>query len=116
MNTMKRNEAFARALKAFGPWNTWSRAEHLAYGLVRGTPYSSMEKCCNDNPLSVSVEYALWKLGAWPEHPYPTDGKFHCIPNDLRKETWELISWVHKPVRGPRIRPSNRPNQQEAAQ
>lgn len=115
MQTMKKKEAFARALKVFGPWNTWRREHHLAYGLIRGIPYSRMEKCSNDNPLSVSVEYALWALGAWPECPKPTDGKFHGIPIEYRKETWGMIEWVHKTIRGPRIRPSNRV-QMEAAQ
>jgi hypothetical protein len=108
MQTMKKKEAFARALKVFGPWNTWRRDQHLAYGLIRGIPYSRMEKCANDNPLATMVEYKLWALGAWPENPKPTDGKFHCLPNEYRKEVCALIEWVHKPVRGPRIRPSNR--------
>jgi hypothetical protein len=116
MQTMKRNEAYARAIKVFGPWNAWKREHHLAYGLIRGISYSKMEKCCNDNPLAVPVEYALWALGAWPENVKPNDGKFHCIPIEYCKETWGLIQWVKKPVRGPKIRSANKPQQQEAAQ
>lgn len=116
MHTLKRSEAFARAQKVFGPWNTWSRAQHLAYGLIRGVEYSRMEKYCNDNPQATMVEYALWELGAWPENPKPTGGGFHCIPNDLRKEVWSIVVWVHKPVRGPRIRPSRDLPLQDVAQ
>lgn len=45
---IKKFEAFQRAIKAFGPWNTWGRLEHLAYGLVRGVTYARMEATSND--------------------------------------------------------------------
>lgn len=36
MEKLKKKEAFCRAVAAFGEWRTWSRADHIAYGLVRG--------------------------------------------------------------------------------
>jgi hypothetical protein len=59
----------------------------------------------------VPIEYALWALGAWPENVKPPIGRFHRMPIDFRKEVWELIQWVKKPVRGPRIRPSRKPQE-----
>jgi hypothetical protein len=39
MEKLKKQEAFKRATEAFGEWKTWGRAQHLAYGLIRGVPY-----------------------------------------------------------------------------
>ncbi len=100
MLKMKRYEAFAKMTKLAGPWNTWGRAEHIAYGLVRGVPYVKMERCSNDNPLAVAVEDRLWSLGAFPDHPKPTaDGKYHSIPREVYEEVKALVVWVKKEPR-----------------
>lgn len=100
MLKMKRYEAFAKMTKMAGPWNTWGRAEHLAYGLVRDVPYARMERCANDNPLAVAVEKRLWELGAFPEHPKSSeDGKYHCVPREIYDEVKTLVVWVKKTPR-----------------
>lgn len=99
MEILKRSEAFKRAVSAFGPWNTWSRANHLAYGLIRGVPYSSMERCTNDDPHVWAFWFAkcLRMLGAWPladeaeRQKYPTKEEI--------EEVKSLITWVRKPIR-----------------
>lgn len=104
MEKLKKTEAFKRALAAFGSWKTWGRAEHLAYGLIRGVPYAAMERCSNDNPHAVNIAWALNKLGAWPaytkvERPWE-------VPADCRQEAERLVVWVRKTPRGPRVRPT----------
>ena len=100
MLKMKQYEAFAKMTKMFGPWNTWGRAEHIAYGLVRGVPYARMERCSNDNPLATLVEDRLWALGAFPEHSKPAeDGKYRSVPREIYDEVKALVVWVKKEPR-----------------
>lgn len=106
MLKLKKQVAFELMVKSFGPWNTWGRAQHLAYGLIRGVEYSRMERYSNDNPHAVTVDYALWRLGAWEEHPFVNDGKFRSIPRECYDEVQKLIVWVKKPVRAIEDRPS----------
>ncbi len=104
MLKMKKYEAFAKMTKLFGPWNTWSRAEHIAYGLARGVPYASMEASANDNPLAVCIESRLWSLGVFPEYPKPIeDGKYHAIPREIYSEINALVVWVKKKPRVKKI-------------
>lgn len=99
MITLKKKEAFAAALKAFGPWHTWGRAQHLAYGLIRGVPYEKMERCANDSPFSVMFERSLQKLGAWPEFPFDPENRWNLPSSVYNKEAYNLISWVRKTPR-----------------
>lgn len=99
MKTMKKSEAFEKMVELFGEWRTWGRAEHIAYGLIRGIPYERMERCSNDNPHATSFEHRLWKLGAWPEHPYPTDTRYPSVPREIRDEASALVKWVKKEPR-----------------
>jgi len=100
MLKMKKYEAFAKMTKLFGPWNTWGRAEHLAYGLVRGVPYERMERCCNDNPLCMGVEACLWALGAFSEHPKSVEnGEFRCVPHEIYDAVNALVVWIKKTPR-----------------
>lgn len=96
MLMLKKKVAFELMVKFFGPWNTWDRAAHLAYGLIRGIEYSRMERCSNDNPHAVGVVRALWQLGAWEEHPY-TENK--CPPWACYDEVAKLVVWVKKEPR-----------------
>lgn len=111
MEKLKKFEAFSRAQALFGPWRTWHRSQHVAYGLVRGVPYSAMEKCCNDAPPWGSIAFALARLGAWPEVVVPAGAKPWQVPVGLtqahRDEVAALVQWVHKTPRGPRIRVSH---------
>lgn len=99
MLKLKKKVAFELMVKFFGPWNTWGRAQHIAYGLVRGVEYSRMEKYSNDNPHAVDVVSVLWKLGAWEEHKFVDDGKFRLAPRECYEEVQKLIVWVKKPIR-----------------
>jgi hypothetical protein len=105
MEQLKKHEAFKRAVAAFGEWRAWGRAQHLAYGLIRGVPYVTMERCSNDNP-HYGVATALRKLGAWP------DGVF---TQEQVREVEALIVWVRKVPRGPRVRVSNRATEATAS-
>ena len=96
MLKMKRYEAFEKMTKQCGPWNTWGRAEHIAYGLVRGVPYARMERCSNDNPNAVTWKHVLWKLGAFEEHPYVEGG---YLPQALYNVEADLVVWVKKEPR-----------------
>lgn len=100
MKTMKKIAAFKKMTELFGPWKTWGRAEHLAYGLVRGVEHSRMEKCSNDNPPTYEVARHLWKLGAFEAHePPPNDGKYRSVPHEIHSEVGRLITWVKKEPR-----------------
>ncbi len=100
MKTMKKFEAFKKMVEKFGPWNTWSRSEHIAYGLARGVPYARMERCSNDNPPTYSVASDLWKIGAFEEHEAPPkDGKCRPVPGDVFKQVSDMIVWVKKEPR-----------------
>lgn len=103
MIILKRFEAFERAVKAFGPWNTWGRANHLAYGLVRGVPYAAMERTANDNPFALwpSIQTCLEKLEALPSS---TNNYEQEKLN--RAEVHALVVWVPKPPRERRARPA----------
>lgn len=118
MQIMKKYQARAAALAAFGPFNTWGRAEHLAYGLVRGVAYSRMEKCSNDNPHAFPLGHKLRELGAWPEHVVANDGKFHSLSKECYDEVQALVVWVRKEprVRRPHIAGTRSCVLQEAAQ
>ncbi len=100
MVTLKRNKAFEQMIANFGPWNTWGRAQHIAYGLMRGVEYSRMEKYSNDNPHAWPIVRTLWQLGAWEEHPY-AEGKFP--PRACYDEVEKLVVWVPKPAREPAV-------------
>lgn len=113
MLILKKFEAFERAVKAFGPWNTWSRGHHLAYGLARGVPYARMERTANDNPWSCwpGVHRSLVALGVMEDLsavPYADvrhdDPRRHLDP--------AVMVWVHKV---PRVRAA-RATVTEAAQ
>lgn len=102
MLKLKKFEAYARMTKLFGPWSTWGRAHHLAYGLIRGVPYAAMERTANDSPWATSYIEALWKLGGWPEHPYPEDHPaWKPTPPAVTREAAGLVAWVKKE---PRVR------------
>ena len=103
MEKLKKEEAFARAQAAFGPWREWGRRQHVAYGLIRGVPYVAMERCSNDNPPTYGI--ALAHLGAWPELK-PVKDKPLIVPEAQRQEVKALVVWVHKKPRGKRMRPS----------
>jgi hypothetical protein len=96
MLKLKKKVAFELMVKSFGPWNTWGRAEHLAYGLIRGVEYSRMERYSNDNPHSVGIARDLWQIGAWEEHQY-AEGKWP--PRACYDEVEKLVVWVKKPIR-----------------
>lgn len=104
MEILKKYEAFARAVEAFGDWRTWGRNEHIAYGLIRGVPHPSMEKYSNDAPQHYGISAALFKLGAWPQ-PEGAPRPSYDILTAYSQEVAALVVWVRKPVRGPRVRP-----------
>lgn len=97
MLKLKKKVAFELMVKNYGPWNTWRRVHHLAYGLIRGVAYTRMERWCNDNPHSTSISYVLWKLGAWEENPFTPDKHWPGWP--CHNEVLSLVQWVRKPVR-----------------
>lgn len=100
MKTMKKFAAFKKMTELFGAWNTWSRADHLAYGLIRGVEHSRMERCSNDNPPTYEVARKLWDLGAFEEHPAPPkDGKYRSVPSEITSAVRDLITWVKKEPR-----------------
>jgi hypothetical protein len=110
MEKLKKFEAFNRAQAAFGPWSTWRRSQHVAYGLIRGVPYVSMERCSNDAPPWGTIAFALAKLGAWPEVVVPANAQPWQVGIGLsqahRDEVARLVVWVRKEPRGPRLRVS----------
>lgn len=111
MEKLKKSEAFIRATQVFGAWGTWSRWEHLAYGLIRGVPYTAMEKCSNDALDHWNIHKALLRLGAWPvvyqfEKDKPEPKMDWSTQTSLINEIKPLVIWVRKTIRGPRIRPS----------
>jgi hypothetical protein len=100
MLKLSKKVAFGLMIKHFGPWKTWDRAAHIAYGLIRGVPYSRMERCSNDNPRATMFDYALWKLGAWPDYPYiQVPGRFSSINREHQQEALSLVVWVKKQPR-----------------
>jgi len=106
MKTMKKTVAFEKMVEMFGPWKTWGREEHLAYGLIRGVEYARMEKCSNDNPPSYGVACKLWELGAFEDHPAPPKepGKWRSPPREVIDQVCKLIVWVKKE---PRVKKSS---------
>lgn len=96
MLKLKKIDAFKLACDKFGPWESWGRSEHLAYGIMRGIPYSSMEKYANDNPHACNgVAMNLWKLEIFKEE-YPLENmKWEFC----RKVEKEIAVWVRKPIR-----------------
>ena len=100
MKTMKKIAAFKLMIEKFGPWNTWSRAEHLAYGLIRGVEHARMERCSNDNPPTYQVARHLWEADAFEGHEAPPkDGKFRSVPSEIYTAVNEMIVWVKKEPR-----------------
>lgn len=101
MKTMKKTAAFKKMTETFGPWKTWSRADHLAYGLIRGVEHSRMERCSNDNPPTYEVACRLWELGAFEAHQPPAKepGRFRSPPREVHDEVRTLIVWVKKEPR-----------------
>ncbi len=122
MEKLKKREAFNRACEAFGDWRGWSRWQHIAYGLIRGVPYSAMERYCNDNPDPYTVTRELVKLGAWPKPEAEETPRSwwerlfgkkavkkviagYADVNAHLAEVGALVVWVKKPVRVKRERP-----------
>jgi hypothetical protein len=101
LKIMKRKNAFELMLKNFGPWKTWGRVQHLAYGLLRGVPYSKMERCSNDNPPEYLVGRLLYEIGAFEQFPPPKKepGKYYSTPGEINKFMHTLIVWVKKQPR-----------------
>jgi hypothetical protein len=132
MEKLKKQEAFSRAVEAFGDWRTWGRAQHVAYGLIRGVPYVAMEKYANDKPSHYDIARCLIKLGAWPEPkeaeaPRSWWQRLFGKKPDVKvtevgyewvrrhqDEVEGLVTWVQKPPRGRRERPV-RPAQEAVA-
>ncbi len=98
MKTMKKTAAFKLMTEMFGQWNTWGRAEHLAYGLLRGVEHSRMEKCSNDNPPVYDVACKLWELDAFEDHSAPKKepGRFRSPPREVYNHVKTLIVWTKK--------------------
>lgn len=113
MEKLNKYEAFTRAVAAFGAWRTWSRSEHVAYGLIRGVPYSAMERYCNDAPQHYNIASALLKLGAWPA-PEGAPRPSYEILTKYTQDVAALVVWVRKPVRVKRERPVREPRVAEA--
>ena len=107
MERLKKREAFERAVKAFGPWRSWGRAQHVAYGIARGTSYARMEKCSNDIPPWYAIALSLALLGVWPEVKVETNKPRWAwmVPAETAREVEAVIPWTKKVPRGPRPRP-----------
>lgn len=104
MKTMKKIAAFKLMTEKFGAWKTWSRAEHLAYGLIRGVEHARIERCSNDNPPMYQVARHLWDMNAFEEHEAPAkDGKYHSVPSEIYSAVNEMIVWVKKTPRSKTI-------------
>ena len=120
MVKLNKKIAFERMIANFGPWSGWGRAQHLAYGLVRGVEYSHMEKYANDRPPMSTIVRTLWKLGAWqesshkprrnivrwllelwkPSTPRERPGENDKLPpRACYDEVEKLVVWVRKPAR-----------------
>ncbi len=105
MIKLNRYEAFERMKAIVGPWSTWQRHHHLAYGLIRGVPYVKMERYCHDNILWIrhQVSRVLWQLGAWPDDPFriPEEGshKIFYPKNENSKEVDKEMVWVKPPIK-----------------
>ena len=104
MLKLKKKQAYELMVNYFGPWYSWGRAQHLAYGLARGIHYVKMEKCSNDNPFAVPFEFYLWKLGCFPEHPYIEGKKWYQVPDAVLQEIREHVKWIKKEPRVKKIR------------
>lgn len=133
MEKLKRHEAYDRAVAAFGEWRTWNRSEHIAYGLIRGVPYASMERYANDSPSMYSITLSLVRLGAWPEPQLeetprswwerlfgkkaadPTRTAYELVSKRI-DEVQPLVKWVRKPVREKRVRPQRAEHVASAAE
>jgi len=100
---IKKYEAFQRAIKAFGPWATWGRLDHLAYGLVRGVAYARMERTSNDNFCYLSLAERIQQLDGFPEK---WGKEYNKANHDLRqaavKELQALCPRVQKVPRNER--------------
>ncbi len=100
MKTLKRKEAYEFMVKNYGPWVSWGRFQHLAYGLMRGVPYAKMERCANDNPLSdCDLWFAVWKAGCFDDLPYVEGTKSWNVPWEARKRVVERVVWIKKTPR-----------------
>ncbi len=100
MIKLNKKVAFKRMVNLCGNWNTWSRNEHIAYGLIRGIDYERMEKYANDCPCHSSIARILWKLNIWEEYPYVEDntGIFKSAPIRCYEEVHMLVRWNRKPI------------------
>lgn len=107
MNTLKKRDAYRFMVENYGPWKTWGRFQHLAYGLMRGVAYERMERYANDNPLSdCELWYALWKAGCFEEFPYVAGTRSWNTPHETYMYVRSIVTWVKKPVRA-RVEPSS---------
>lgn len=104
MLKLKRKEAFDRAVALFGPWGSWGRAEHVAYGLIRGCEYARMERCANDAPPMLNITRNLGYLGAWADWA-PAKGTFALPPPAVDADVSALVEWVRKTPRPKRQAP-----------
>lgn len=96
MLTMKKRLARESVERCCGPWKGWGRAQHLAYGLLRGVAYERMERCANDNPLAVPLVRVLLDAGAFGDVVV----SLHAwIPREIQDEVERLVVWVRKPPR-----------------
>jgi len=100
MEKLKRKEAFDRAVAAFGPWKSWTRSNHLAYGLIRGVEYARMERCSNDAPPIYDAARSAARLGAWPDfEPKPNSWGIFSVPDAYYAEICSAVRWVRKTPR-----------------
>jgi len=81
---LTRRAAFALAT-AKKPWKQWNRADHIAYALIRGVPFSKIERVSNDKPPYLAVTELLAEWGAWSSAAIPA----------VKNSWWRrLFGWV----------------------
>lgn len=101
MNFLKKKEAFKLMIELFGPWKTWERHHHVAYGLIRQVPYRKMEKYSETKLTPYYVAWCLMLLGAFPDY---LDKKWKEVkiwntPRELSKQVEPLIPWLKGPTK-----------------
>jgi len=107
MYTKRRSEAFKKACAQFGPYKSWNREQHLAYGLIRGVEYSRMEPCANNKPRHRDIATHLYALGAWD----PSFTSFRDLTSFQ-----ELCAWVWRTLFGTRTKTEQNLIRENAAQ
>lgn len=104
---IKKFEAFQRAIKAFGPWNTWGRLEHLAYGIVRGVAYARMERTSNDDFCYRTLAERVQQLDGFETK---WGKEFTSVNSDLRQSAIkELQALCPRVQKRPRSEPRQPP-------